>query len=619
MSWCSLRALLQFRMCVNACFVLQSYSEANDLLQSPTGRCNAQHFRGGSSPCVNLSSNGSNIIDTACLLQECGTRSGLFLVFKSKKPVRVKIAVDQIRRSIGVGGSYTLTVNLSLLRKSGLIFNQFSVVATTTTHASCFARSLADGVRFKIKFDDRLEWSRMFSVSGLKRSTFHVPSTVRSISLIVKRLKAGGNPIRDCFVGEWLEPTLSQRMPLVSSCYGHCLSSSTVSGSLHLRCLLPFCFGDCDNNTTYKRVDGVRDWNGVCGHCNSNSCPSIWASGSILSTTNETVTLHIDVLRNYGYDVSVFRTGLALERSDANVCPSTVDFLVLLDGNVVRRKTARFDGHDLDTTLNGTTARNGSVTEVLLERDLVVVVSDVDKLKLAIETTKLRDTKCRMKVKWHNPRLSRSLASPKFVSCNETCLNELSDGRLYLGCFMGVCDRTVARNSYQPFFTLNYHHDGSFGDGFGIGANTVGSWMDESSDIRLTDRNGKVQSFRYAIGAYPHSSITFHLNAFRSRGYKFNFFLSTLGINSHSGCNSTDRASVIFRVYADRALAISKAIHDMRTSETILYDVRDVDRLTLVTRVAFPNTCRHAVWAGAELVTGQFSRRVSKSKSRETE
>ena len=530
------------------------------------------------------------VIHVSCFLKGCSTSTVQDPVVKSV-PIEKDTAMnltDLQRDSVVLSGSYKLIVNLTQLRRAGMVFNRFSTKALVRKDARCSLRSILHGIKFKIKFDGRNIWARTFKKQHTIPFDIEIPSTVQFLSLIIRRsASVDRNPIQDCFTSEWVEPTVTQRPPPIPKCYKDCLASE--SGTLYLYCFLKFCPGYCaerDINIPFVQHGGTR-MSKICTNSNFTSCLSDQPSTrSIRSVANSTFTFHLDTLKSYGYRFTAFRTNVTVEKNTA-ACSSTVSFRVLLDDEEL---------HD-----------RGIAS---LDQEIIAVVTGAGRLTLEATTTS--DSECNVAVNWLNPRLIESLPSPRFTSCNKTCLDELDKGQIYLSCYLGVCDGTVTRSSNLPVFKLIYHRDSTLGRGYGIGANRVGPWPEGKGPIQLTDRHGGVIKFPYGIGAYPDSSITFDLDVFRSYGYKFNFFMSTLGIDSGSGCSSKKLASVIFYVYADNVMVIKKSMQDMRRSETILYNVTDTATLTLVTRMGIRGTCQHAVWAGAALTTWNFRSPISK-------
>lgn len=544
--------------------------------------------------------NSPSVIPITCFLNGCRAVSDPVVTSLPKGRLHATNITDQLEESIAVRGSYKFTFNLALLRTAGLVFNRFSTGATVSRSADCRSRSFPFALTFRVKFNNLAVWAHTFKTVHKLRPILEVASSVQTLSLIIRRrYPVNRNPDEDCFVAEWLEPTLTQRAPLLPPCYRYCLPSR----SLQLHCFFPVCPGVCaetGTNNTFIHVEGRSQ---VCPRCNVTGCPTDQhVARSIDAVTNSTVTFHLHNLRLHGYDFTVFRTNLVVDHRDTKLCSSPVGFRVLLDDKEVQYHTVEKAGQN---QLGPETGKSRSATQVpSTEREMIVVVSGADRLTLQVTTT--LKPGCNLTVKWYNPRLLKSLPSPKFTSCNKTCADELDKGRLYLSCFLGVCDGMIARSSNFPFLKIDYYHGSTFGQGIGIGSNRPGSWIHGRGPIQLTYHNGHINVFPFGIGAYPDSSITFRLDAFRSHGYKFNFFVSTLGINSGSGCSSNQLASVIFRVYADDVRVIHMPIHNLRKTRTILYDVSNTAKLSLVTKMGIPNACYHAVWAGAELTTVRF-------------
>lgn len=570
--------------------------------------CGTKRFQGCSSWCLDEMNGNPTFIHISCFVRGCHTATDPVVTSLPNRRLHATNCTD----SIVVGGSYTFTVNLTLLRTVGLVFNQFSTGAALIKRSECPSRPFLYPLRLKVKFDDFIVWAHTFWQVHTLRPILEVPSNVQTVSLISQRryYPVNRNPEEDCFVGEWLKPVLTQRAPLLQSCYRHCLPSR--SGALHLQCFFPVCPGVCAESgisNTFIHVEGERQ---VCPQCNITGCLSDQPlTRSIKATTNSSVSFHLDTLRLHGYHFVVFRANLVVDRSDVkNFCSSPVIFHILLDNSEVQQRTV--EQENLDEVRSGTRTRGSETQEPSTEREMIVVVSGADRLTLQATTTSKPE--CNLTVKWSNSRLVGSLPPPTFTLCNKTCADELGRGRLYLSCFLGVCDGTVARTSNLPFFTLAQHHDSSrgLGLGLGIGANRPGSWEQGTGPIQLTDLEGQITTFLFGIGAHPDSSVVFDLDAFRSHGYKFNFFVSDVGIDSGSGCNSNQLASVIFRVYSDGVRVRNRETHNIRTAKTIMYDVSNTGRLTLATRVGFKDACHHAVWAGAELTTVRFPKPISR-------
>lgn len=561
-------------------------------------RCGIKCFRNCSLSCLDEMNGNPTVVRMTCFLNSCCTAMDAVATSIPNGQSRVHAAAssNQTQDFIAVSGSHKFSFNLTLLRSAGLVFNQFSATASSRRLAECPRRSWPEAISLKVKFDDLIVWGRTFKAVGAFHLILDVPSSVQSLSLTVQQRSHSvkRNPVKDCFAGEWINPFLSHRTPLLPSCYGQCLSSR--SHALHLHCLFPVCPGVCAGSDTKNPLIDVEGKGQVCPQCNVTGCPSDKPlARSIQAVTNSTVTFHVDALRRRGYHLSVFRTDVVIEQKDSRLfCFLPVTFRVLLDDKEVQHRT-----------LHVGQPREKPTAKVLSkESDMVVVVSGSDRLTLQTMTT--LESACNVTLKWDNPRLVEPLPSPTFVSCSNTCYDELDSGQLYLSCFLGVCDGMVTRSSFLPFFSLNYHHDSTWGPGLGIGANRPGGWQQGKGPIQLTDRHGYVVKFPFGIGAYPDTSITFHLDAFRRHGYKFKHFISTLGINSGSGCSTQQLASVVFRVYADNVMVSNTPIHDIRTAQTILYDVRNTGQLTLVTIAGFKDACHHAVWAGARLTNVRF-------------
>ena len=567
-----------------------------------------------SSLCHHEKNRRPRVINIACVAGGCGTETFAAVTsIHSGHPAMP--FVDLAQNAIVVSGSYTLTVNLTVLRRSGRVFNRFSAAATVRRLAGCLSGLPLNGIKFKIRFDDALAWSHTFKkMSSTLRADIEVPSTVMSLSLIIHRrdsVSTSRTPIRSCFVSEWLQPMLAHRSPLLPSCYRKCLSSR--SGTLYLHCFLPVCPGNCTEIDTKSRFIDVEGKNKVCSECNVTDCPSDQpVTRSICSVSNSSVIVHLDAIRRHGYYFDVFRTTVAIE-DDLALCSSPVIFTVYLDNLQARSRTIKQTGEDLFRFRR----RRANATErtPIMQREFVVVVSGADKLILQAKTTS--ETACNVTVKWQNPRLVKALPPPIFTSCNNACADALNQGRVYLGCFLGVCSGTVTSRSNPPFFTLNYHYDNIYGTGLGIGVNRARVWEQSKSLIQLTDGHEKIR-FPFGIGAYPSSSITFDLDAFRAHGYRFNFLVSTMGIDSASGCKSHQVGSVIFRVYFDSAMVFSKEVHNRTTAPTIWYDVGNTARLTLITvkgTSAYSGdlmVCYNAVWARLELLRVTVPGRIPK-------
>jgi hypothetical protein len=521
------------------------------------------------------------VIHVSCFLEGCNTSTGQDPFVRSI-PVKRKIVVSLSgpqTDSVVASGSYKLIVNLTQLRTAGMVFNRFSTKAVVRKDARCSLTLIPCEIKFKVKFDDRNIWAKTIKKPRSIRFHAEIPDTVELLSLIILRADSvDRNHIQDCFISEWVEPTVTQRAPAIPKCHNECLTST--SGALYLYCFLKFCPDYCAEKDVkipfvqYGSMNNICTSRNVSGHLSGQ--PSV---RSIRSVTNSTFTLHLDTLKSYGYHFTTFRTNVTLQKNRVDdACSSTVACRVLLD--------------DVELYNSGI----GSS-----DREIIASVSGGTKLTLeAISTS---DSECNIAVNWIDPRLTEPLPTPQFTSCNDTCLAEIDSGHIYLSCFLGVCGGTVTRSSNPPIFKLNYHQGSTLGLGYGIGANRVGPWPEGKGPIQLTDRHGVVTEFSYGIGAYPDSSMTFDLDAFRSYGYKFNSFMSTLGIDSGSGCSSKKLGSVVFYVYADGVMVLQKNLQDLTRSEIILYNVTNTSRLTLVTRKGIHRTCHHAVWAGAALVT----------------
>ena len=563
-------------------------------------KCGRKCFHGCSLWCLEKIHSNPVDIPLVCFTSRCSiVGKEVITAFSSRL-----VSVVETRNHISVDGSSSLSFNLSLLRQAGFQFNRFSTRASVeaSAHTNCFTKSLLHDVEFKVRFDNVTAWTQSFKAAKKRRLMLEVPSTVGSLSLEIERSCPGAtcsSYAYQCFVAKWLQPSLKKRSSLVSSCYKTCLS--VAPRELYLQCLFPVCPGHCtDSNTESSFVLTQK----------SNVCPlsdtidvSLHrpASRLIYSDTDNAVTFRLDPLRRRGYSFDVFRTAVAVV-SSTDVCSSSVAFSVLLDGKEFLKRFVRPCGR------NQSSFETGTKTKISIDGDMLVVMTGASKLTLVAESVGSAS------VVWINPKLSKSLPPPVFTPCNSTCVDSLDDARIYLSCFMGACDGSVIRISYAPFFTLNYHYHKRFGSRPGIGVNRAGDWTKGHRLIQLKDRHGHVTTFSFGIGAHPDSSITFDMDALRSRGYRFHFFYATLGINYGSGCSRRQTASVLFRVYSDNVVVFDRLIDDLTTSETILCDVRNTRYLTLITRVGFAGSCQHAVWAGAELIMGRFASATAKAE-----
>ena len=524
-------------------------------------------------------------IHISCLVTGCNLTKGA-VVRTVELPTKTEMNVSLRDNTIAFGGSFNMTVNLPVLRRAGLIFNQFVASILLKKLQGCTSTSARVG-KLKVKLDRDLHWARTFKRRGdiqSVRTTIRISPGAQTLTLI-------GVQTSKCYVTEWFQPLLTQDDMLFKSCNKDC-AELAASGVYYLDCLMDVCPGHCVTNVT-SLLFHLHDSSKIC-----SGSPKAGNSGdgtkSIRSPANSVVTFHLDAIRLRGYQFSVFRTNFLVEQ-DGEQCSGPVSLRVLLDTKESQLRTV----NSVASSVRTNRSEEGN-------REIVVVVSRADTLSL--QATMPKYSSCNLSVKWLNARLVQSLPPHQLRNCSGKCADVPAWGDIYLSCFVGVCDGMTARTNNLPFFRLNYHHDSVRGPGLGIGVNRAGSWAEGKGPIQLTDRHGTDRKFLFGIGAYPGSSITFYLDAFRAHGYNCNFFVTTVGIDSNSGCKLGQLGSVIFRLYVDNAIVptISTEIHDMSTAGTILYDVSNAGRLTLVTRTGFDDACYNAVWASARLMFGRF-------------
>lgn len=538
------------------------------------------------------------IVNIACLAGGCGTEN-FAAVYSIPIGHHASTSVNLSRNAIVVGHSHTLIVNLTILRNSGRVFDRFFTLATVRRDAGCLLMPLLTGIKFEIRLDGALAWSRTFKKETTLRVDLHVPSTAMSLSLVVHRTNSvRKNSIRDCFSSEWLKPLLRYRSPL-PQCYRECLSSR--SGPLYLQCFLPVCPGRCTETDTKSHfIDFGGDK--VCSECNITNCSlNQPVMRSIVSVSNSSVAVNIGAIKRRGYQFDVFSATVALEIDDPSLCSSPVAaiFTVYVDSVQALSRTVGQIGTTHPFRIERTRVNT------TMERDILVAASGAK--TLVLQAAIISEMTCNATVKWQNPRLVKFPLHPILSSCDSSCADALNQGRIYLSCFLGACSGAVTRSSNPPFFTLNYHSDSVRGPGYGIGVNRAVVWEKGRNSIELNNGHENIP-FLFGIGAYPSSSISFDLDAFRAHGYRFNFLTVTMGIDSASGCKSHHVSSVVFRIYLDNEMVCNQEIGNTSIAPAMGYSLGSTSRLTMVTAKGISlydddvMVCYNAVWTQLELM-----------------